>query len=175
MKNPLCSFLSRLALPGLMSLIFLSPAMSRADTFEINVDFGGGIKGTGSFNTDGSCDPCFAGALQQLDNFVFTVGDDTFTEDEALLNGLLFHRAGNTLESAGTFLGGDSGGDQLGFSPGPPGTTDIQFIDEDTTVGAAAGTISAVPEPTSLALLAGVIAWVVFDLKRRFRKKSVIH
>jgi hypothetical protein len=32
-----------------------------------------------------------------------------------------------------------------------------------------------VPEPTSVFLLAGVIVWVVFDLKRRFRKKSATH
>jgi hypothetical protein len=36
-------------------------------------------------------------------------------------------------------------------------------------------TTSPVPEPSSLILLAGVIGWVLFDLKRRFSKKSVIH
>jgi hypothetical protein len=32
MKNYVCSFLSRSALPGLMPLILLSPALARADT-----------------------------------------------------------------------------------------------------------------------------------------------
>jgi hypothetical protein len=32
MKNRVSSFLSRLALPGLMSLILLSPAIARANT-----------------------------------------------------------------------------------------------------------------------------------------------
>jgi hypothetical protein len=32
-----------------------------------------------------------------------------------------------------------------------------------------------VPEPTSLVLLAGIIGYVLFDLRRRFSTKSVIH
>jgi len=52
----------------------------------------------------------------------------------------------------------------------------IIFVDADDAPASvqALATIAPVPEPTSLALLGGVIAWVVFDLKRRLGKKSVI-
>jgi len=101
MKNCVSSFLSRLALPGLMLLILLSPALVRADTFFISVDFGNGFTGTGSFSTNGTCDPCQA-VIAQLINFTFTVDDDTFTEGGAVVADLVYRRSLNTLMS-GTF------------------------------------------------------------------------
>jgi hypothetical protein len=74
MKLHSCSFLSRLALPGLMLLLMTAGTLP-ADTFDINVNLFG-FTGTGSFNTDGTCDPCVAGS--ELTNFTFTVDDDTF-------------------------------------------------------------------------------------------------
>jgi hypothetical protein len=81
-----CSFFSRLALPGLMLLLLTAGSLS-ADTVAINVNFGGGFTGTGSFNTNGTCVVCFAGVEDQLTNFVFTVDDDTFNEADAIAGG----------------------------------------------------------------------------------------
>jgi hypothetical protein len=149
-----------------MSLIFLAPAIARADTFAINVTFQGGVTGTGSFNTDGTCPVCDAGST--LTNFTFTVGDDTFNEAAAEAGGLAFGRSINFLAS-GPITGVDSGLDSLKFA----GSV-ITFEDADDggfqeLLGT--GTISAVPEPTSLLLLAGVIACLTWGL----RKRSAIH
>jgi hypothetical protein len=173
MKN---SFLSRLALPGLMSLILLSPAIARADLFDINVTFPGGVTGSGSFNTDGTCLTCLANT-GQLSNFVFTIDDDTFTNAEAVAAGMVYYRLLNTL-GAETFGGGDVVGDTIKFgTTSTPGTTLVSFVDTDDPPGsvAAVGTVSAVPEPTSLVLLAGVIGSLVFGLTRRFGKKAATH
>ena len=184
MKNCVSSFLSRLALPGLISLILLSSAIARADTIDINVTFPffpDSITGSGSFNTDGICDPCsvLAGTLT---NFVFTVDDDTFTAPIGGFGTLIFDRSRFTLMSS-FFPGGDNGNgpdaDTLGFSPAgiTPGFTFISFFDNDdppASERAITGTITLVPEPKpSLVLLAG--GWLVFGLTRRFRKRSAIH
>jgi hypothetical protein len=178
MKTHSCSFLSRLALPGLMSLILLAPAIAGADTFDINVDFGGGLTGTGSFNTDGTCNVCLAGTT--LTNFTFTVDDDTLTEAQAEAGFLLYNRSVNTLGFS-LSQGGDNPSDEFGFS-GATNGINATFVDTDDSQPVSldgAGTISAapaaVPEPTSVLLLAGVIGCLAFDLKRRLRKKSVIH
>jgi len=75
-------------------------------------------------------------------------------------------------------MGGDAAGDLLQFIPSTATGALIIFVDKNdasTSGGSGVGTVSAVPEPTSLVLLAGVIGWVVFDLKRRVGKKSAIH
>ncbi|HKE22056.1 MAG TPA: hypothetical protein VKB88_06670 [Bryobacteraceae bacterium] len=174
MKNCVSSFLSRLALPGLMSLILLSPAIARADTIDINVIFPGGFTGTGSFNTNGTCDPCQT-LFGTLTNFTFTVDDDTFTQAEVALDYLIFYRSGTTLMS-GHFPGGDDGNgpdaDTLGFFPigVTPGFTFIDYHDNDegpiSVTGT--GTVTVVPEPKpSFVLLAGCIGLLVFGLTRR--------
>ena len=167
MNTHSCSFLSRLTLPGLMLLLMTAGTLS-ADTFNINVDFGGGLTGSGSFNTDGTCDPCTAGAGQQLTNFTFTVDDDTLNEAEAVANALEYHRAANTLTAHGGLLGGDQAPDRLDFFPGTPGTTGILFVDvDDAPTGevSATGTISAVPEPGSVVLLVTALAVAVFTAR----------
>jgi len=155
-------------------LLMMTAGTLSADTFDINVNFGAGITGTGSFNTDGTCDPCTAGA--GMTNFTFTVDDDTFTEAEGQAVGLMYERIFNTLFNSAFIVGGDNPGDMLRFQPFGFSTL-INFVDADDAPASATATakVSAVPEPTSLVLLAGVVAWVLFDLKRRFRKKSVIH
>jgi len=177
MNNHSCSFLSRLALPGLTLLLMTAGTLS-ADTFDINVDFGGGLTGTGSFNTDGTCDVCFAGTT--LTNFTFTVDDDTLTEAQAEAGFLLYNRSVNTIGFS-LSQGGDNPSDEFGFS-GATNGINATFVDTDDSQPVSldgTGTISAapapVPEPTSLLLFAGVIGWVVFDLKRRFVKKSAIN
>jgi hypothetical protein len=175
MKDHLSSFLSRLALPGLMLLIMTAGTLS-ADTFAISVNLFG-FMGTGSFNTDGTCDPCVAGS--ELTNFTFTVDDDTFDEAAAVMGGLVYIRSGDTLLSAPLALaGGDNAGDFLLFdNPNVAGKTIIGFADADDPPNSiyALGTITPVPEPSSLVLLAGGIGWLVFGLTRRFGKKSAIH
>jgi len=79
-----------------MSLLMTAGTLS-ADTFAINVNFGGGLTGSGSFNTDGTCVDCAAGTGQQLTNFVFTVGDDMFNEAEAVAAGFVFIRSEDLL------------------------------------------------------------------------------
>jgi hypothetical protein len=95
MKNYVYSFLSRLALPGLMLLIMTAGTLS-ADTFNISVDFGGGFTGTGSFNTDMICNLCVASA-GTLTDFTFTVGDDTFDQAAAVRGFLTYIRSRNML------------------------------------------------------------------------------
>jgi hypothetical protein len=162
-----------------MSLLMTAGTLS-ADTFDINVNFGGGVTGTGSFNTNGTCGICIAG--DGMTNFTFTVDDDTFTEAAAVAARLTYFPHDNTLDCClGTLIQPGDARDTLQFMPqvtaGGLLETAIDFFDSEDTTGhhTATATISAVPEPTSLALLAGVIGWVVFDLKRRFRKKSAIH
>jgi len=184
MKNHLSSFLSRLALPGLMSLIMTAGPLP-ADTIGISVDFGNGLTGTGSFNTDGTCDPCtlFNG---QVTNFTFTVGDenddtfndDTFTQAELVHTlpptNFAYDRTFNTISSGNIVTNRQDFPDVLIFRSFP---TFITFEDFDDAHGNGTVTgfeiISVLPEPSSLVLLAG--GWLVFGLKWRFRKKSAIH
>jgi hypothetical protein len=161
-KNHSCSFLS-LALPGLMLLLMTAGTLP-ADTFDINVNFGGGITGTGSFNTNGTCDPCAAGST--LTNFTFTVDDDTFTEADANAGALDYIRASNTLVSLEFVHGGDNTADFVTFDSYAPGFFKISFSDDEGTA-TAIGTISAVPEPWSIVLFITALAVTVFTARRK--------
>jgi hypothetical protein len=155
-----------------MLLILLAPAIAQADTFDINVNFGGGFTGSGSFNTDGMCNICPVGG-GMLTNFTFTVDDDTFNEASAVGSGLAYNRSLNELGSTGGLHGADNVLDSLSFNFDRTAT--FRDSDDPPTSATAIVTITAVPEPSSLVLLAGVIGWLVFGLPRRFRKKSAIH
>jgi hypothetical protein len=92
------------------------------------------------------------------------------------MGGLVYMRSLNTLLSA-PLRGGDNAGDLLLFAnPNVAGKTIIAFADADDPPPSisAIGTISPVPEPSSLALLAGGLGSLVFG-RRRFGKKSAIH
>jgi hypothetical protein len=80
-------------------LLLMTAGNLSADTFNINVNFGGGFTGTGSFNTDGICGTCVAGTT--LTNFTFTVDEDTFTEGDAVAGRLEYFRNTDTLITAG--------------------------------------------------------------------------
>jgi len=184
MKNHSCSFLSRLALPGLMSLILLSPAIARADLFEVS--------GTATHISGGALGSCAGGATCPFSG-MFTVDTTTGTIEktglEVTLPGL--PTFDDLLSSNGS--GGiweiqvkNSSGDvvALGFDTEPNPDSLVGFTGGSGVFSSELNgnyavnsdfTITPVPEPTSLLLLAGVIGWVVFDLKRRVGKKSVIH
>jgi len=186
MKTPSRSFPSRLALPGLMSLILLAPAIAQADVFDVSgtaENVSGGTFGscalgaTCPFSGMLSIDTTTPGTVKSadislpgLDSFdhlidSFSNGADweiiveSSTSSDALT--LTFTTPGHTPPSLVGFTGGSITGDS----------------DEQALYNINGGSITpaSVPEPTSLLLLAGVIGWVVFDLKRRFRKKSAIH
>jgi hypothetical protein len=88
----------------------------------------------------------------------------SITLDAAALTAVAAHQGGNL------FIGGIDSGETSS-------TTAADFAVSQYSINtlSLATAPSAVPEPTSLVLLAGVIGWVVFDLKRRFRKKSAIN
>jgi len=163
------SFLSRLALPGLMSLILLAPAIARADMFEISATFNpGGLKGIGSFQTNGTCIICMSEGT--LTNFTFTVDDDTFTESST--SAIVFDRALNIFLELG-LIGADDPTDNLGFPGGVVNNLDL--LDEDGNLLSTPYTVTPAPEPSSPVFLAGGIGLLVFGLTRRFAKKSATH
>jgi hypothetical protein len=179
-----------LALPGLMSLIFLAPAIGRADlmtTFDVSgtvENISGGALGScaagatcpfkGMFTVDATTgtvestglDITFPG-LPDFDNLYTSIPDGPGWElgaenSSGDIIGLLF-----TTEPNPGSLVGFTGGTLAAGGPGFGG-------DSSDNYQIVSGTIAPVPEPTSLVLLAGVISWVVFDLKRRLAKKTAI-
>jgi len=183
-QTPTCSFLSRLALPGLMSLILLAPAIARADVFYVSgtaLNFSGGKLGS-----------CAAGASCPFSG-MFTVDTTTGTVEstglDVTLPGLpdfdtLFFSgaaSSNAWEIGATNSAGDSL--SLAFITAPTPASLVGFTEGSIVGGGdeghnyiinSGGSIAPVPEPTSLVLLAGVIGWVV-GMKRRVRQKSAIH
>jgi hypothetical protein len=186
MKNHSCSFLSRLALPGLMSVILLAPAIARADVFELmGTAFNGSGVTLGSCAAGATCP--FKGAL--------TIDTATGTAESADLtlpglpsfDDLTVSRV-NGIGTGWEIGAKNSSGETLTLDFTTPGHSPPSLLnftggsifgggDSSENYAITGGTVAPapVPEPTSLALLAGVIGWVLFDLNCRFRKKSAIH
>jgi hypothetical protein len=181
-----CSFLCRLALPGLMSLILLSPALMRADiltTFDVS--------GTALNVSGGTLDSCANGALCAFSG-MFTVDVTTGTVESS---GLDIRLPGlpsfDTLAGSGPLPGlgwritASNPADEvfLDFTTPPHAGSLVGFTGGSIIGGAellsnyriaAGGSITPTPEPSSLVLLAGVLGLLVFS-RRRFGKKSAIH
>jgi hypothetical protein len=189
MKHCLYSFLSRLALPGLMSLILLSPAIMRADTISTFLVSGPVINLSGM-----TLDSCANRAICPFSG-MFQVETNNFGTVES--SGLNFVFPGlPTFNILGFsqpkdpnlwIIGVSNAFDQLmelyfftatpnsliGFTGGPIVGGDvaiIPFTGVHLYVGIS-GSITPVPEPSSLVLLAGGIVLLVLGLTR-FRKKS---
>jgi hypothetical protein len=178
MTNRLRSFL---ALP----LILLSPALALADTIT-TFDVEGGAVVNVSGATIDSC-----ANLQTCDfSGMFQVDVTTGTYEST---GLAFTLPGlatfDSLEgsSPGSLNAGNSSGNSLNFrfttEPTPDslvGFTGGTIIgggdgDDDYVIVPDRGTVTPVPEPSSLVPLAGGLGWLVFGLaRRRFRKRSAI-
>lgn len=122
---------------ALASLFFFLPAeRARAETFVITVAFvnNNSVIGMESFTTDGICSLCTAGI--NFFNFNFTVGDDVFTQAEAVRAPFRYLRATNEIGTDGIMPGGDQSGDYLNFTPNSiPGygtySSFVFFIDEE--------------------------------------------
>jgi hypothetical protein len=180
------SFLSRLALPGMMSLILLAPAIAQADlmtTFDVT--------GSAKNFSPGKLGSCAAGATCPFSG-MFTVDTTTGTVESSGLDIMLpglpdFDTLSlSTGNSGGEWLidATKSAGDDLSltlqlacfkcslvdYAGGP-----IATGEDHGNYVITSGTVAPVPEPTSLVLLGGVVCCLSFSLKRRFRKKSTIH
>jgi len=192
MKDYLYSSLSRLVLHGLMSLTLLSPALMRADTISTFL-----VSGTATNISPGNLGSCaeratcdFSGTFQ-VDTTSGTI--ETSGLDITLPGLTTFDVLNRSVVSLGDWVL------QALDNSIPFDILDLFFTTEPTTASlvgftggsivngtvengqafqiyeAFTGSITPVPEPTSLVLLAGVIGSLVFGLTRRFGKKSAIH
>jgi len=185
MKICVSTFLSRLALPGLMSLILLSPALARANTITTFL-----VSGTAENISGMTLDSCVYLARCAFSG-MFTVDTTTGTVESSGLDitfpGLPTF---DTLDMSGPAIIGGwglvvlSSSDGLGFiftTPNPSSLVGFtgglinSGLDGRLDYSIISGSITPAPEPSSLVLLAGGIGLLVFRLKRRFRKKSAIH
>jgi hypothetical protein len=185
MKNWLCSFLSRLALPGLAALLtLLSPALALADTIS-TFD----VSGTATNVSGGSLDSCANGAtcaflgMFQVDTTNDTVESSGFdivfpgltAFDTPVLEGpsppdwLII--ANNSSSDALIFLfsTAPTPGSLVGFTGGTILGTKVNNPSFAALYDVTGGSITPVPEPSSLVPLAGGIGWLVFSLARRYR------
>ena len=202
MKTYLCSFLSRLALPWLMPLILLSPALVLADTITTFA-----VSGTAQNTSGRTLDSC---AFLAICGFSGTFLVDTTSgmiENggfHIILPGLpafdsvtLSTQMGNDWKISASNSTGD--GLSLAFTTAPiPGSL-VGFtggsivgsasVDLDSNYGSIGGNIAPAPEPSTLLPLAVGLGWLVsapflvggdllggwLGVARRFRKKSAIN
>lgn len=202
MKNYLCSFLSRLALPWLMPLILLSPALVLADTITTF-----GVSGTAQNTSGRTLDSCaflatcgFSGMFL-VDTTIGTIGSSGFA---IILPGLpafdsvtlstqmgndwgitVFNSTGDRLSLA--FTTAPLPGSLVGFTGGS--ILGSASLDRDSNYGNISGSITPAPEPSTLLPLAVGLGWLVsapflvggdllwgwLGLARRFRKKPASH
>jgi hypothetical protein len=185
MKIYLCSFLSRLALPGLMSLMLLSSALTRADTITTFLVSGTAenISG-GTLNSCANLATCPFYGMFQVDVTIGMVEssslDITFPGLAAFDNLTLSTSMGTDWNLSAV----NSPGDLLAlvFTPAPHPAS-LRDLTGGSIVGAfvrsnyniLSGSITPVPEPSLLVLLAGGIGLLFGLTRRRFAKKSAIH
>jgi hypothetical protein len=178
MKNRLCSFLSRLALP----LLLLSPAITLADTIT-TFD----VSGTATNLSGGTLDSCAAGATCDFSGMFqvdVTTGAVESSGLDITLPGLpAFDMLGSSIRLPNSLLW------QIGAFNSLSDTVDLDFttaptpgslvgFDGGVIFGAGdianfyritGGTITPVPEPSSLVPLAGGLGSLVFGfIRRRF-------
>jgi hypothetical protein len=190
MKNHLGSFLSRLALFGLaVPLILLLPALVRADAIRTFA-----VSGTATNTTAvtlGSCAPFSTCALSGMFRVDTTTGTVESSGLDITLPGL---PAFDVLRSSGMgtvagifFVGSNDSsldvlifdftapGARLGSLVGFTGGSIVGGIEKGIGIISGyddmSGSITPVPEPSSLVLFASGIGLLVFGLTRRFGKK----
>ncbi len=181
-----CSSLAKYA--ALASLLFFLPAeRARAETFIITVAFvnNSSVTGMGSFTTDGVCSICTAGI--SLFNFNFTVGDDVFTQANAVHVNFRYLRATNEIGGDFAMFGGDQSGDYVNFTPNSiPGygtySSFVFFIDEDypnpsgffgLTGLAGPAQVTAAPEPRLGVLMAAFLSGIAGLSRRRAIRRGL--
>jgi hypothetical protein len=193
MKIYLCSFLNRLALPGLMSLILLSPALSLAATIT-TFD----VSGTAKNLSGGPLGSCAAGAICgftgmfQVDTTSGTFESsglditlpglpafDTLTLSEpfSLPDWRISTMNSSQDELMVLFTTAPTPSSLVGFTGGTIDSAIVLALSGNTLYAQFNGSITPapVPEPSTLVLLAGGIGLVFGLTRRRFAKKSAIH
>jgi hypothetical protein len=130
------------------ALVAVSAPLTYADSFKIQATFTGGVFGAGSFTTDGVCLVCTE--VSGLSNFTFSVLDASFNDAVALTGNFTFTR--QTLFVQSLFMKDSSTGDSINFTPiqPGPGTFSSVWIDSGIPKTSNTGTVSPVPEPSSL-------------------------
>jgi hypothetical protein len=148
------------------ALLTISQSFLRADIIRMTATFTGGILGTGSFSTDGSCVVCTDGS--GLSSFSFSVLDASFNDADALAGGFTFFSQLGKISSH-TMPDGLTG-DHIVFNATGFKTFSALWFDIDggsLPKSSNNGQLTAVPEPTSLFLF--ILPFTALAITARWR------
>ncbi len=149
-------------------LVAVAVPLAYADNIRIEATYTGGVHGVGSFTTNGICLVCTE--VSGLSNFTFSVLDATFSDADALIGNFTFTR--QTLFVQSLFMKDSLTGDSINFTPiqPGPGTFSSVWIDSGLPKFSNSGTVTEVPEPSSLILLFPLLA-----ITSKWRGRSLRH
>jgi hypothetical protein len=148
------------------ALLAISQSFLRADIIRMTATFTGGILGTGSFSTDGSCVVCTDGS--GLSSFSFSVLDASFNDADAFAGGFTFFRQLGKISSH-TMPDGLTG-DHIVFNATGFKTFSALWFDLDGGAlpkSSNNGHLAEVPEPSSLFLL--ILPFTALAITARLR------
>jgi hypothetical protein len=152
------------------ALLTISESVLRADMIEMTATFTGGILGTGSFSTDGSCVVCTDGS--GLSNFSFSVLDASFNDADALSGDFTFFSQLGKISSK-TMPDGPTG-DNIVFNGTGFNTFSALWFDVDggpLPKSSNDGQLTAIPEPNYLILLFTALAITARWRGHRWRRQ----
>jgi hypothetical protein len=150
------------------ALVAGSVSSAYADAIKIEAIFTGGVHGVGSFTTDGICLACTE--VSGLSNFTFSVLDASFDDAAALIGNFTFTR--KTLFVQSLFMKDSLSGDSINFTPiqPGPGTFSSVWIDSGLPKFSNNGTVTPVPEPSSL-----ILPFTLLAITSKWRGRSLRH
>ena len=163
--------LARVVICG--ALLTISESVLQADIIGMTATFTGGILGTGSFNTDGSCVVCTEGS--GLSNFSFSALDASFNDANALAGGFTFFSQLGKISSK-TMPDGLTG-DHIVFNGTGFNTFSALLFDVDggpLPRSSNNGQLTAIPEPNSIILLFAALAITARWRGHRWRRRCLI-